>query len=283
MTFGSLLNLLKVKRDPSRIPLIPVSFNVDLGITDGVEFKGCEMQFSTNPRHYENHEIFINAAGSADELTLECTYNTDLFEELFIRSRLNGFLRFMEEIIENPEQAICGANILSDSDLQLFDAWSTEPADYDRDSTIISMFRDSVKNHPDRTAIEHRGVQVTYRELDLMALSVAGLLKRSGVGKEWLGGGSHPAPGSGETLCRALYGFNESFEVQVSDSLRMVADFGDSEKILAVLPGGITGRQFHPNTTDQIEPFMKGGKVYWWFSDKAIREHTQHTLTLSPN
>ena len=25
-------------------------------------------------------------------------------------------------------------------------------------------------------------------------------IRRSGAGKEWLGGGSHPAPGSGETL-----------------------------------------------------------------------------------
>jgi hypothetical protein len=28
---------------------------------------------------------------------------------------------------------------------------------------------------------------------------------------------------------------------------------------------------------------MNGNKAYWWFSDKAIREHSQHTLMLSPN
>jgi len=107
-------------------------------------------------------------------------------------------------------------------------------------------------------------------------------IRRSGAGKEWLGGGSHPALGSGETLCRGIYEFDAPFKVKVSASLRMVADLGDPDKILAVLPGGVAGRQFDPHTTDQIESFMNGDKLYWWFSDKAIKQHAKDTLTLNP-
>jgi len=107
-------------------------------------------------------------------------------------------------------------------------------------------------------------------------------IRRSGTGKEWLGGGAHPAMGSGETLYRGAYNFNKPFNVTISASLRMVADLGDPDKILAVLPGGIAGRQFDPHTTDQIKPFMNGEKVYWWFSDVAIKEHTRNTLILNP-
>jgi penicillin amidase len=107
-------------------------------------------------------------------------------------------------------------------------------------------------------------------------------IRRSGAGKEWLGGGSHPAAGSGETLYRGIYDFNAPFKITTSASLRMVSDLADPDKILAVLPGGVSGRQFDPHTTDQIAPFMNGEKIYWWFSDKAIKEHTRHTLTLNP-
>ncbi|MCP4369822.1 MAG: penicillin acylase family protein, partial [Deltaproteobacteria bacterium] len=107
-------------------------------------------------------------------------------------------------------------------------------------------------------------------------------VRRSGAGKEWLGGGSHPASGSGETLYRGLYDFSKPFKITLSASVRMVADLADPDKILAVLPGGVTGRQFDPHTTDQVESFMNGKKVYWWFSDKAITEHTKDTLTLKP-
>jgi penicillin amidase len=108
-------------------------------------------------------------------------------------------------------------------------------------------------------------------------------IRRSGAGKDLLGGGSHPAAGSAATLYRGLYDFSKPYKVKVPAALRMVADLADPDKILAVLPGGVAGRQFNPHTTDQVQSFMDGNKVYWWFSDKAIKEHTKHTLTLSPN
>lgn len=105
---------------------------------------------------------------------------------------------------------------------------------------------------------------------------------RIGAGKGWLCGESHPARGSGETLCCGIYDFNAPFKVAISASLRMVADLADPDKIMAVLPGGVTGRLLDPHTTDQLASFMNSGKMYWWFSDKAIEEHTQDTLTLNP-
>jgi penicillin amidase len=62
----------------------------------------------------------------------------------------------------------------------------------------------------------------------------------------------------------------------------MVADLGDPDKVLAVLPGGPSGRLFNPHYKDQIEPFMNGKILYWWFSDKAIGEHARTKLSLIP-
>lgn len=183
VTFGRLLNLLRIKRDPSRIPLIPVSFNVDLGITNGVSFKDCNLQFSTNPRHYENHEIFINAAGSNDELTLECTYNTDLFEEIFIKSRINGFLTFIKDVVAHPEKRLSHLNILSEADWEMLDSWNPGQLDFDRGQTIVSLFNASVSRHPERTAIDFHGGSMSYKELHNKALAIAELLKGSGTGE----------------------------------------------------------------------------------------------------
>jgi len=62
----------------------------------------------------------------------------------------------------------------------------------------------------------------------------------------------------------------------------MVADLGDSDKVLAVLPGGISGRLFGKHSKDQIESFINGNKVYWWFSDAAIKAHSRNILILKP-
>ncbi len=107
-------------------------------------------------------------------------------------------------------------------------------------------------------------------------------IRRKGFGKRLLGGGSHPAPGSGETLYRGIYEFNYPYAIVASAALCMVADLSEADKVLAVLPGGVTGRVFHEHAKDQIKAYMNGEKVYWWFSDEAIKEHRRHTLLLNP-
>ncbi len=107
-------------------------------------------------------------------------------------------------------------------------------------------------------------------------------IRRMGFGKSLLGGGVHPMGGSRDTLYCAWHHYDKPFEVILSASLRMVADLGDKEKILAVLPGGVCGRTLSPHQKDQVEPYMRGDKVYWWFSDDAIRGHSTSTLVLNP-
>jgi penicillin amidase len=108
-------------------------------------------------------------------------------------------------------------------------------------------------------------------------------IRQEGAGKGLLGGGSHPMGGSGETLYRAAFDFKKPFGVKWSASLRMVADLGDDDKVLAVLPGGVSGRLFDRHYKGQIEPFMKGEKRYWWFSDREIKNHAQTQLLLTPH
>jgi len=107
-------------------------------------------------------------------------------------------------------------------------------------------------------------------------------LRRKGWGKGWLGAGSHPMGGSGETLCRAVYDFNRPFSVTVSASLRMVVDLSDPDRILAVWPGGVSDRRFSPHFKDQVKPFINGEKVYWWFSDQAVRRQAKEKWEFLP-
>jgi penicillin amidase len=117
---------------------------------------------------------------------------------------------------------------------------------------------------------------------DVHQIEFTSPLRRRGVGKDLLGAGSHPFPGSGETLHRGIYNFTKPFDTTISASLRMVVDLGDTDKILAVLPGGQSGRLFDAHRNDQVDDFLSGHKRYWWFSDQKIGEHTESELTLLP-
>ncbi len=115
---------------------------------------------------------------------------------------------------------------------------------------------------------------------DLHQINVVNSLISEGPLKSAADGGKYSMSGSGETLYRAKYHYDHPFNVYYTASLRMVADMSDEDKVLAVLPGGTSGRIYDKHYKDQLAPFMKGEKMYWWFSDKMIKEHTESTLTL---
>ena len=102
------------------------------------------------------------------------------------------------------------------------------------------------------------------------------------VAAKWLGGGTFPKEGSGETLNRGKYKFSEPYRSVYIDSMRFVADMNDDEKVWAVLSGGTSGRQFDPHLKDQMAVWLTGEPNYWWFSDAAIREHAVSELELAP-
>jgi penicillin amidase len=83
-------------------------------------------------------------------------------------------------------------------------------------------------------------------------------------------------------LLRGIYDFNRPYATTIFASLRMVADLADPDKVMAVLPGGVAGRLFHPHAQDQVDAYMNGTPLYWWFSDRAIKEHAKSSLTLKP-
>ncbi|MEZ5566267.1 MAG: penicillin acylase family protein [Gammaproteobacteria bacterium] len=96
-----------------------------------------------------------------------------------------------------------------------------------------------------------------------------------------LGGGTYPHEGSGETLNRGTFKFNAPYEATTIASMRFVADLGDPDKVMGVVTGGASGRQFDPHLKDQTPAWLNGEPRYWWFSDAAIAEHQTSELTLS--
>jgi penicillin amidase len=102
------------------------------------------------------------------------------------------------------------------------------------------------------------------------------------TGAKWLGGGVNPADGSGETLNRALYMFDDPQHSKIIDSTRVVMDLSDPHKIEGHIPGGVSERLFHRHQKDSLPLWLEGRPGYWWFSDQAIAEHTRDTVILTP-
>lgn len=188
-TFGSLVKKLVFPRDSSRIPLVPITFNIDQGLeSDKLPFAGLEVEFFSNPRAFENFELFINATELRGQMTLECQYNTNLFDADTIRYRMAEFETLLAGIVAHPHQTINQLPLLPETEQQLLAAWNNTPAAYPEDKCIHQLFAEQVERTPDAIAVIFQDQQLTYQELNQRANQLAHHLQSLGVGPEVLVG-----------------------------------------------------------------------------------------------
>ena len=91
-------------------------------------------------------------------------------------------------------------------------------------------------------------------------------------------------PGSSTTIAAFSGGVSTPWHEHVSHgpSMRFVADIGNPDGSLAVLPGGQSGHPFDEHYEDQLEAFLEGRAFPVLWSEAAIGAATFQTLRLVP-
>jgi len=181
-TFGSLLKKLNIQRDPSRMPLVPVIFNIDMGLDDGVGFYELRHKLVYNPREYENFEIFLNASGSEQALTLEWSYNTQLFKPSSIKRMMDDFEFLLEAIVQNPQVHVKDIPRRTQNELGAkLKKWNDTEVDYPKEKSLTDIISETVKKFPKKIAARFGDRSITYQELEDITNKVALVLLENNI------------------------------------------------------------------------------------------------------
>jgi amino acid adenylation domain-containing protein len=181
-TFGKLLTKLPIARDPSRLPLVSVIFNVDRGMTsDAIGFDGIRAELKANARTHENFELFLNAVEIDGRVELEAQYNSDLFDAQVIRRWLESYRLLLASIAENPDAEVGALAVVSDGELLQLSAWNATDAAYDREACVHDLVLAAARRTPAKVAIEFAGASISYGELDARGNRLARRLRAAGV------------------------------------------------------------------------------------------------------
>ena len=181
-TYGRLVRKLSIRRDPSRLPLLEVQFNLER-VGGRMDFAGLKTEVDPNAKAFVNHDLFLNVIESDQGLTLDCDYNTRLLDAGTVDRWLGHFQTLLEAAAQDPNRPVSRLPLLSsDERSHLLEDWNQTAAVYPHDRCINQLFEEHVERTPDAVAVVFEDQSLTYRELDRRANQLAVYLRKSGVG-----------------------------------------------------------------------------------------------------
>lgn len=189
ISFGSMIQDLPIKRDLGRIPLVPITFNIGMGMDGLVAFEGLTHKLIPNPKAYANFEIIVDVTGSGDDNIFEWTYNRDLFNRDTIETCSARYLEFIEKILANPELKIADLINTKARDLSRADSEFSELEDFnnsDSHKTDFAPFGELILSNleglGDRVALNFEDQVYSYEAVGSTVKSFAGYLIQKGIG-----------------------------------------------------------------------------------------------------
>ena len=183
-TFGTLVRKLKVPREPGRVPLVPVVFNIDMNMDDGVAFTGLTHRLISNPRSFENFELFLNIVGRRDGgMGIEVQYNTDLFDDTTIRRWLGLYETLMHSAMDDLSRPIGQLALLPATEVKALAALQPAPVPPEGAPLMHAGFARQAAATPERTALRSGRERLSYRQLNERADQLAHELRARGIGR----------------------------------------------------------------------------------------------------
>jgi amino acid adenylation domain-containing protein len=180
-TYGRLIRKLQLQRDPSRLPLTEIQFNLER-VGEGLSFDGFQAEVDPNPKSFVNFDIFLNIVESKDGLVLDCDYNTGLFDDETIARWLSHYETLLLGLVENVERPVSRVPLLNEAECkQQAIEWNATTADYPRNVCVHQLFEEQAKTIPDAVAAVFDNEQLTYDQLDRRANQLANYLGSIGV------------------------------------------------------------------------------------------------------
>lgn len=180
-TYGTLVRKLKMRRDPSRLPLVEVQFNLEK-VGTGLDFPGLKVEVDSNPKAAVNFDLFLNIVESEHGLSMDCDYNSQLFDRETIGRWMRHFETLLQGIAADSSRIIDLLPILTDSERsQILVEWNATAAEYPRAKCVHQLIEEQSLRLPDATAVAFESQSLTHSELDRRANQLARYLIKLGV------------------------------------------------------------------------------------------------------
>lgn len=145
--------------------------------------------WSFNGNEISSLMIHINDREGEGRLFIDYAYSVEVFISEDIEQIHNGMTGLIQDVLNNPLKSLSELEILSDQEKEkLLTDFNATQANYPQNKSLSRLFAEQVEKNPDKIALVYQNQELTYRELDQKANSLARLLQAKGVKKDTIVG-----------------------------------------------------------------------------------------------
>jgi amino acid adenylation domain-containing protein len=180
--YGEILKELTLPRDPSRLPLVTASFNMDMAYNP-LDFGGVRARFVPAPRGLSKYDLLFTLTDEGEQILLEVDRNSDIFDTATINRWVGHYQTLLKEVLRNPDRPTREIPIMEASERrQVLADWNDTARAYPLESTTLQgLVEASVDRNPERVALVDGEREWTFEELDERANKLAHWLREQGV------------------------------------------------------------------------------------------------------
>lgn len=165
-TYGTLVKTLGVKRDPRRLPLTGIQFNLER-IAANAEFEGLDAKIVPNPKSFANFDMFLNMIESKDGIRIDVDYNGDVLDRSTVERWIGHLVTLITALADDISRPVTALPLLSGAEIKwLAEDLNQSASDYPQDEFAVSLITQRAQSTPDAIAARHGGKAITYGELE---------------------------------------------------------------------------------------------------------------------
>ncbi|HEX3153672.1 MAG TPA: amino acid adenylation domain-containing protein [Candidatus Angelobacter sp.] len=171
-----LVRKLRLRRDPSRSPLVNVLFNLDRS-RPVTKMLGTSAEIMTNTNGTSKFDMDWNVTDNGQQLLVECDYNTRIFSEQTMQRWIRHFQTILKAVTTNPELTLSKIPLLAETERrQILENFNATSVQYPAGVCVPHLIEAQVKCSPKATAVVFREKHLSYDEMNNRANAIAQLL-----------------------------------------------------------------------------------------------------------
>ena len=180
--FDELVNKLNIKRDTSRNPLFDTMFIYQNNGYKDLQLDDIEFEYYIPNTNISKFDLSLEAVPEGDTISLNFEYATSLFDEQYIKNLSKHYLNILNNVIENIDTKISKISMLSEDEKNIIlHKFNNTTCNYPQNKTLLDLFEEEVEKNPLKPAVIFKGNNLTFKDLNEKANSLANYLKNVGV------------------------------------------------------------------------------------------------------